>query len=53
MLQNCVNENENFLNETIDAAEKAYKDNYEADVIAYAAGNKGSLLGDLASIVSS
>ena len=48
-----MNENENFLNETIDAAEKAYKDNYEADVIAFAAGNKGSLLGDLASIVSS
>jgi len=49
-IQTCVDENENFLNETIDAAEKAYKDNYEADVIAYAAGNKGSLLGDLASI---
>ena len=48
-----MNENENFLNETIDAAEQAYVDNFEDDVTAYAAGNKGSLLGDLASIVSS
>jgi len=49
-IQTCVNENENFLNETIDAAEQAYIDNFEDDVTAFAAGNKGSLLGDLASI---
>ena len=42
----------NFLNETVEAAEQAYRDNLEDDVTAYAAGNKGSLLGDLASIVS-
>jgi hypothetical protein len=40
------------VQETIDAAEKAYKDNFEAEVASFAGANQGSLLGDLINMVS-
>jgi hypothetical protein len=46
-IQTCLDNNENFVQETIDAAEKAYKDNFEAEVASFAGANQGSLLGDL------
>ena len=52
-MQTCMKENENFVNETIEAAEMAYKKKFEAQVKDFADSNRGSLLGDLASMVSS
>ena len=48
-----MKKNENFVDETIEAAETAYKKNFEAQVKDFADSNRGSLLGDLASMVSS
>ena len=48
-----MKENPNFVDETIEAAEAAYKEDFEAQVKDFADSNKGSLLGDLASMVSS
>ena len=52
MLQSCLDKNPNFVQETIDAAETAYKDNFEAQIAAFARENQGSLLGDLINMVS-
>ena len=52
-LQGCMADNENFVADTIAAAEAAYKKNFAAEVKAFAKSNRGSLLGDLASMVSS
>merc|ERR1739848_52332 len=49
-IQTCMSENANFVQDTIDAAEAAYKKNFEAEVRAFADSNSGSLLGDLASM---
>ena len=46
-----MGENENFVQETIDAAELVYKRDFEAEVRAFADNNSGSILGDLASMV--
>ena len=51
-LQKCMTENENFVQQTIEAAEALYRKDFEAEVAAFAAKNSGSLLGDLASMVS-
>ena len=51
-LQTCMTENANFVQDTIDTAEAIYKKDFEAEVKAFAAKNSGSLLGDLASMVS-
>ena len=47
-----MTENANFVQDTIDTAEAIYKKDFEAEVKAFAAKNSGSLLGDLASMVS-
>lgn len=46
----CAAKNPNFLDQTIAAAETAYKKNFESQAKAFAAGNQGSLLGDIASM---
>ena len=51
-LQTCMAENANFVQQTIEAAEALYKKDYEAQVMAFAGDKSGSLLGDLASMVS-
>ena len=51
-LQTCMNENDNFVQQTIEAAEALYKKDYEAQVRAFADEKSGSILGDLASMVS-
>ena len=51
-LQGCMADNENFVADTIAAAEAAYKKDFAAEVKAFAKSNRGSLLGDLASMVS-
>ena len=52
ILQVCFDRNENFLDETIAAAETAYRENLETRVGEFAKGNKGSILGDLVNMVS-
>jgi len=49
-IKTCMGENENFVQETIDAAELVYKRDFEAEVRAFADNNSGSILGDLASM---
>ena len=51
-LQACKASNADFVQQTIDAAESAYKENFEDKAAAFAKSSKGSLLGDLASMVS-
>ena len=51
-LQVCINTNENFIDETIAAAETAYRENLETRVGEFAKRNKGSILGDLVNMVS-
>jgi hypothetical protein len=46
-MQKCLNNNANFVQDTINAAEVAYKENFESQVAAFARENQGSLLGDL------
>lgn len=46
-MQVCINTNENFIDETIAAAETAYRENLETRVGEFAKRNKGSILGDL------
>ncbi|KAL5252717.1 hypothetical protein ACHWQZ_G015470 [Mnemiopsis leidyi] len=46
-MQVCFDRNENFFDETIAAAETAYRENLETRVGEFAKGNKGSILGDL------
>ena len=43
----------NFVKDTIDIAEVVYKEFFEAQVKDFADSNKGSLLGELASMVGS
>ena len=47
-----MNESETFIADTIGAAETLYKKDFEAKVRAFAGNNSGSILGDLASMVS-
>jgi len=49
-MEDCLANNANFVQDTIDAAETAYKENFEAQVAEWANSNSGSLLGDLASM---
>jgi len=46
-MQTCLEENEDFVEDTIDAAERAYRENFEDRVAEFARTNKGSLLGDV------
>jgi len=49
-MENCLAENEDFVADTIAAAEKVYKDDFAARVASFANSNKGSLLGDIATM---
>ncbi|XP_063694168.1 uncharacterized protein LOC134825901 [Bolinopsis microptera] len=49
-MEACKAANADFVQDTIDAAESAYKENFEDKVAAFAKSSKGSLLGDLASM---
>ncbi|XP_063694169.1 uncharacterized protein LOC134825902 [Bolinopsis microptera] len=49
-MEACEAENVDFVQDTIDAAEIAYKDRFEDKVAKFAKASKGSLLGDLASM---
>jgi len=50
-IQTCEDNNENFVRETIKAAEVVYRTDFEAEVRAFADKKSGSILGDLASMV--
>jgi hypothetical protein len=49
-IDKCIVENSNFVADTVAAAEKAYKENFEKLVKDFAASNSGSFFGDMASI---
>jgi len=49
-MEDCMARNANFVQDTIDAAETAYKENFEAQVAEWANSKGDSLLGDLASM---
>jgi len=46
-MQTCMDRNPNFINDTIRAAETAYRNNFEDTMAEFARTNKGSLLGDV------
>jgi len=46
-MEACLIENEDFVRDTIDAAERLYRETFEETVADFASKNKGSLLGDL------
>jgi len=49
-MQDCLDRNPNFVNDTVRAAERAYKENFEDVVAQFAEENRGSLLGDVVSM---
>jgi len=49
-IDNCIASNANFVADTVAAAEKAYKENFETLVRDFAASNSGTFFGDIASL---
>jgi len=52
-IQNCMDANENFVADTVAAAEAAYQQNFESMVSDFAAKNSGTFFGDIASMAQS
>merc|ERR1719219_2246822 len=51
-MQTCMDRNPNFINDTIRAAETAYRNNFEDTMAEFARTNKGSLLGDVVNMAT-